>query len=469
MSDHELVFAGPGALAARVRSGELAPRELVELFLGRIERLDPRLNAFRVTIADEALAAADALAKSDLAAAGRLAGVPVAIKDDLPVAGQTINRGSRSVGPVENVDAIAVARLRTAGAIPIGITNVPELTLWPWTATDASGITRNPWDITRTPGGSSGGSAAAVASGMAPAATGSDGAGSIRIPAGCCGLVGMKPTRGRVSTGPAGEGWLGLTVLGALTRTVADSALMLDVMQGALPGDPDPAPPINGTFVEAAAREPGRLRIAVSRKIPPGLIARLSGDQRLAFDRMARLLDELGHEVIERDPRYGSAALEITQTYLRAIHESLTELPDPSLAERSTRQMAAAGGALVPAFRRDALRRRRPATTARIGSLWDEVDVLLTPGLARTALPAEGGHGRPAAIAFQMAASFTPWTPIFNLTGQPAITIPAGIGADGLPLCVQLAGRHGAEDVLYSLASQIESAQPWAQRRPPGV
>ena len=155
-----------------------------------------------MTIADEALAHRR-VARSIVGPRWTpgLAGVPVAIKDDLPVAGQTMNRGSRSVGPVENVDALAVARLRTAGAIPIGITNVPELTLWPWTATDASGITRNPWDITRTPGGSSGGSAAAVASGMVPAATGSDGAGSIRIPAGCCGLVGMKPTRGRVSIG----------------------------------------------------------------------------------------------------------------------------------------------------------------------------------------------------------------------------------------------------------------------------
>ena len=174
---------------------------------------------------------------------------------------------------------------------------------------------------------------------------------------------------------------------------------------------------------------------------------------------MARLLDELGHEVIERDPRYGSAALEFTQTYLRAIHEALTELPDPSLAERSTRQMAAAGGALVPAFRRDALRRRRPATTARIGSLWDEVDVLLTPGLARTAMPAEGGHGRPAAIAFQMAASFTPWTPIFNLTGQPAITIPAGIGADGLPLrAARRASRRRGRALLARVADRVRAA-----------
>lgn len=467
MSDDDLLFSGPAALAALVRNGEVRPRELVEMSLRRIGALDPTLNAFRVTMADEALAAADALESAGVEDAGPLAGVPVAVKDDMPVAGQTMTWGSRSIGAPQDVDCIAVARLRTAGAIPIGITNVPELMLWPWTATKANGITRNPWDPSRSPGGSSGGSAAAVAAGMVAAATASDGAGSIRIPAGCCGLVGMKPTRGRVSLAPAGEGWLGLTVRGALARTVADSALMLDVMEGALPGDPTPAPPMRGSFREAVAREPGRLRIGASRRIPPGLVARLSADQRLAFERVARLLTELGHDVTERHPRYGAAALEITQTYLRAIYESSLELPDASLAEPYTRQMAAAGRVLVPAPRRDALRARRAKTSARIMALWEEVDVLLTPGLARTALAAEGASGRPTPIAFQVAASFTPWTPIFNLTGQPAITIPVGHGADGLPTCVQLVGRLGAEDTLYSLAAQIEAAQPWADRRPP--
>ncbi len=466
LHSEELAFAGPGALAALVRGGEVAPRELVELFLARIESLNPGLNALRVTIADGALAAADALTRAGAQNAGPLAGVPVAIKDDLPVAGQSVTRGSRSFGLAQKTDAEAVRRLRAAGAIPIAITNVPELTMFPWTASDANGITRNPWDTTRTPGGSSGGSAAAVAAGMVPVATGSDGAGSIRIPAACCGLVGMKPTRGRVSLAPAAEGWLGLTVLGALTRTVADSALMLDAMAGSLPGDADVAPPARSSFLLAARKDPGRLRIAVSRKVPPGMIARLSADQRLAWDRMARLLGELGHEVAERDPDYGLAALEMTQTYLRAIHESLSLLPDPARAERATRQMAAAGGLLVPPRRRDALRARRPASTARILSLWSEFDVLLTPGLARTALPAEGGYGRPALLAFEQAARFTPWTPLFNLTGQPAIAIPAGIGADRLPLSVQLVGRHGAEDLLYSLAAQIEAAQPWAHRLP---
>ena len=417
-------------------------------------------------MSEQALAAADALERSGLESAGPLAGVPVAIKDDMAVAGQTMTWGSRSIGPPQNVDAVAVARLRSAGAIPIGITHVPELMLFPWTATAANGVTRNPWDPERTPGGSSGGSAAAVAAGMVPAATGSDGAGSIRIPAGCCGLVGMKPTRGRVSMEPMGEGWFGLTVLGALTRTVADSALMLDVMQGALPGDPASAPPRAEPCAAAAAREPGRLRIAVSRRIPPGVVARLSADQRFAFERTIRLLDELGHDVSERHPRYGAASLEVTQLYLRACYENRERLPEPDRSERVTRELATAGRLLVPPFRRDAVIARRSATSQRILALWNEIDVLLTPGLARTALPAEGASGHRAPLAFQEAVSFTPWTPLFNLTGQPAIMIPVGLGADGLPTCVQLVGRIGAEALLYSLAAQIEAAQPWAQRRP---
>jgi amidase len=462
-AEDELLFAGPAAIAERVRGREVHPREIVETCLRRIESLNPRLNAFRVTLAEEALTAADAL--SDLTAP--LAGVPIAIKDDIPVAGQPMTWGSRSYGPAQPRDGEAVRRLRAAGAIPVGITNVPELMIFPWTATDANGVTRNPWDPSRTPGGSSGGSAASVAAGMVPAATGSDGGGSIRIPAACCGLVGMKPTRGRVSTQPAREGWLGLSVYGALTRTVHDSALMLDVMQGAIEGDADSAPPPSRSYVEAAATPPGRLRIAVSRKVPPGLIAQISSDQRAAWERTGRLLEQLGHDVVERAPAYGLATLEFTQTWLRGIYEDSCTVPDRSKLERTTRHMAAAGRFMVPVWRRDRLRAGRGATSARILALWDEIDVLLTPGLARTAIAAEGAWGSAGPVAFDRAARFTPWTPIFNLTGQPAVTVPAGLGADGLPLSVQLVGRVGAEDVLYSLAGQLEAAEPWSERRPP--
>jgi amidase len=434
----------------------------VELYLRRIETLNPQLNAFRTTIAEQALAEADALTNVD----GPLAGVPIAIKDDLPVAGQVMTWGSRSYGAPQQADAEAVRRLRAAGAIPIGITNVPELMIFPWTTTDANGITRNPWDPTRTPGGSSGGSGAAVAAGMVPAATGSDGGGSIRIPASCCGLVGMKPSRGRVSTQPERDGWLGLSVYGPLARSVRDSALMLDAMQGAIQGDADSLPPPARSYVDAAAKPPEKLRIAISTKIPPGLIAKISSDQRGAWEGMGRLLEGLGHEVLERHPAYGLASLLFTQSWSRGIYEQSLQVPDRSKLERSSRHMAAAGRTLVPPRRIEKLRAQRAAATARILKLWDEFDVLLTPGLAKTAIAAEGGYGRSGLVAFDRAARFTPFTPVFNVTGQPAVTLPAGFGADGLPLSVQLVGRTGAEDVLYALAGQIEAAQPWVQHRP---
>jgi amidase len=459
-TDEDLAFAGPVALAELVRSGEVHPRELVELSLGRIETLNPQLRAFRTTMPDEALAAADRAADSG----GPLAGVPVAIKDEMAVAGQTLTRGSRSYGPPEAADSEVVRRLRLAGAIPVGITNVPELMVWPWTASDANGITRNPWDPTRTPGGSSGGSASAVASGMVPAATAADGGGSIRIPAACCGLVGMKPTRGRVSLAPATDDWLGLTVSGALARTVRDSALMLDAIHGAAPGDPVTAPAFEGSYLEAASRPPGKLRIAISSKLPPGLIASLSADQRGAWEGTGATLERLGHELVERHPAYGMAGMHFVQMWVRGVYETARNVPDQSLLERYTRQYVRAGSYL--GRRRARLLTKRDEIAARILELWNDVDVLLTPGIATTAIDAEGGYGRSALVAFNRAARFTPWTAAFNMTGQPAVMIPAGFGADGLPLSVQLVGRLGAEDTLYSLAGQLEEAEPWAGSRP---
>ena len=456
-ADTDLAFAGPTALAAMVRAGDASARELVELYLRRIESLDPKLNAFRVLRAEQALDEAETVDRE-----GPLAGVPIAVKDDLDLAGEVATRGSRSFGAPATADAEPLRRLRAAGAIPVGVTNVPELMIFPWTATTANGVTRNPWDPARTTGGSSGGSAAAVAAGLVAAATASDGGGSIRIPAAACGLVGMKPSRGRVS----GGGWLGLSTYGALARTVADSALMLDVMHGAAPGDPHHAPAFTGNYVDAAAAAPERLRIAMSRKLPPGLVGRVSSDQRGAWERTGALLSALGHDVVPRDPAYRMAQLEFLQTWMRGVYEESLTVPDRSLLERSTRQMAAGGRYLVPPRRREAILAARARTTARITALWQEFDVLLTPALAKTAIAAEGGYGKSAPVAIDIAGRFTPFTPIFNLTGQPAVSIPAGVGTDGLPLAVQLVGRVGAEDTLYALAGQIEAAAPWAQRRP---
>ncbi len=465
--ENELAFAGPLELARLVRQREVGARELTELFLARIERLDPRLNAFRETLPELARTTASQIDGGAMEGRGPMAGVPIAIKDDMPFGGHAMTRGSRSPAEPQPTDAEPLSRLREAGAIPIGITRVPELMLFPWTASDAGGITRNPWELSRTPGGSSGGSAAAVAAGLVPAAGASDGGGSIRIPAACCGLVGMKPTRGRVSSQPLGDGWLGLATFGALARTVADSALLLDVMHGSAPGDTYSVAPPRGTFLEAARRPPERLRIAVSDKLPPGTFARLSADQRQAFEQTVRLLGELGHQLTERHPSYGSVSLEFIQSYLRGAHEEFESLWRGELAERSTRQLAAIGGRLVPPRRRDRLLARRPQTIARITRLWSEFDVLLTPGLASSAIAAEGGYGQSALLALDRAGRFMPWYPVWNLTGQPAISLPAGFGADGLPLSVQLVGRSGDEELLYSLAGEIEAARPWAGDRPP--
>jgi amidase len=248
---------------------------------------------------------------------------------------------------------------------------------------------------------------------------------------------------------------------------VRDSALMLDSLHGVTPGAEHAPPAFAGSYAEAATTPPASLRIAMSRKLPPGLVAKVSSEQRGAHERTGALLGGLGHEVVERDPAYRAAQIVFVQTWVRGIYEDSLQVPDRSLLERSTRQMAAAGRYLVPPFRRAQLLGRRDATRARILALWDEIDVLVTPGTAKTAIDAEGGYGRSAPVAIDIAGRLTPFTPVFNLTGQPALTIPAGIGTDGLPLSVQLVGRLGAEDVLYSLAGQIESAAPWADRRPP--
>jgi amidase len=230
---------------------------------------------------------------------------------------------------------------------------------------------------------------------------------------------------------------------------------MLEVMAGR-PG-----------YVDAAARPPDRLRIAVSRKVPRGLILSIAADQKRVWEQVGDLLRELGHEVTETVPAYGNVGLEFTQHYIRGIYEDTLTVPEPDKLERSTQGMARAGRRFVSERRAQRIRTKRAATTARILALWDDVDVLMTPALARGPIAAEGGYGKSAFGAFNVAGRFTPWTAVFNMTGQPAVTIPAGTGDDGLPLGVQLVGRPGAEDLLYSLAGQIEAARPWADRRPP--
>jgi amidase len=439
MDATDLCFAGAAEQARLVSSGEVSARELVEATLQRIERLNPTLNAFRVVFAARALIEAhQADARHGAGGHRPLLGVPVAVKDSIDVAGEVTGYGSLASGGLADSDA-----------------DVPELTAWPFTETLAFGATRNPWSLDHTPGGSSGGAGAAVAAGLAGLALGSDGAGSIRIPAAFCGVFGLKPQRDRVSLGPnQHDGWHGLNVNGPLARRVADAALFLDVTAG------------GGGFVEAAGREPGKLRIAVSTKVPPGTIARLGAEQRRAVDEAAELLRSLGHEVVEREIDYGAgAALFVTARYLRGIHDEAATMEHPDRLDRRTQGLVRLGG-LIPDRQLARARAAEPALAARVNAIFDHADVVLLPGPSGPPFRIGQLHGRGALRTLNAAASKVPWYPVFNAIGQPAASVPAGFDAAGLPLAVQLAGRPNDEATLLSLAAQIERERPWADRRP---
>lgn len=457
MDASDLAFAGAAQQAHLIASGEVSSRELVQTYLDRIDRLDPQLNAWRVVFAERALAQADqADARHGAGGARPLLGVPVAIKDDIDVAGESTAWGtSAHAGPVER-DAELVTRLRSAGAIVLGKTNVPEMTQWPFTETISFGATRNPWDVERTPGGSSGGTAAAVASGMVGIGVGSDGAGSIRIPAAWCGLFGFKPQRDRVPIAPHHDAWQGLSVNGPLARSVADAALFLDAVTG------------EGGFADAAARPPGKLRVAISTKLAPGQLARVSPDVRAAVERTAELLRSLGHEVFERDPDLpGSLFTNVLVRYLRGIHDDVERaMPHPQRLEPRTRSMARLGG-LIPAAVVAKQRAGEAAMAARINTIFDHADVLLQPGPVAGPFKIGQFQGRGALWTLNAVAARVPFQGWWNATGQPACVVPGGLDRDGLPVGVQLVGRPSDEFTLLSLSAQLEAERPWADRRPP--
>src|SRR3954470_22087627 len=452
MDATDLAYAGAARQAQLIAAGEVSAREVVEVALRRIERLDPRLNAFRVVLAERALAAADQ-------ADAPLRGGPVAIRDDTDVAGVPTSRGTAAsdLTPRDR-DAEAVRRLRAAGAVVVGKTNVPELMMWPFSESVSYGAARNPWSLEHTPGGSSGGSAAAVAAGLCGVALGTDGAGSVRIPAAFCGVFGIKPQRGRVPLDPGlSDGWHGLNVAGPLARTVADAALFLDAVADGAP---------EGGFAAAAAREPGRLRVAVATNMPPGTVARLGGEQRRAVEETAELLRSLGHEVVERDVDYGAASfMNVLARYLRGIHDEGSAFPHPERLEPRTRAMIRRGG-LVPAAAVARARATEAGLAARISAAFATADVGLPPG--PTGPPFRVGRlsGRGATATLNASASKVPYYGVLNATGHPACSVPAGFARDGLPLAVQLAGRPHDEATLLALATQIERARPWADRRP---
>jgi amidase len=388
----DLAFAGPGALAAMVRNGETSARELVELYLRRIEALDPQLNAFRTLRAEQALAEADQV---EIGADPRpLAGVPIAVKDDIDVAGEVTAWGTNARDTPAPADAEVVRRLREAGAVIIGKTNVPEMTLWPFTETATFGATRNPWDLQRTPGGSSGGSGAAVAAGLVGAALGSDGAGSIRIPSAWCGLFGLKPQRGRVSLAPRPRAWHGMSVDGIMTRRVLDTALFHDVASGSTEIDLDrPAPP-EVPFSQAAATRSGPLRIAYSRKFPGLVLGRLDEQVARALEQTVELLRSLGHEVTERDPEYGNDAMNYAiARYMRGAHDDVAGMIEhPERLERRTRAFARLGG-LIPKAVIDRSMKGEQALAARLNRVRRAAPEDRRAAGARRAVDAERGRG----------------------------------------------------------------------------
>ncbi len=468
----ELMFQGALELAELVRSGEISATELVSDCLAQIDALEPTIGAFTYVAHDAALAAAAEIGAGD---ERPFAGVPIAIKDNRPVAGMPITMCSDLFGDfMPHHDAFLVRRLRDAGFVFVGKTKLPEMGILPTTEPRRFGPTHNPWGLDRTPGGSSGGSAAAVAAGMVPIAHGNDGGGSIRIPASCCGLVGLKAARGRISVGPDG-GQSFLTVDGVLTRTVADTAAVLDVMAGYELGDatwaPDPVEP----YVTAAARAPGRLRVGLA--LNPALDgAELDPVCERAARDAAALIDSLGHDVEEVTPPWSGHDLlpDFTRAFGPLISQT-TQIaarlagrdPTPEDVEPLTWAVWESSRSHDTLSLLSAQTRLEHISRRIITALAD-YDAVITPTLAMRPVKTGEIHGRgPEPWAhYQRSGYFTPYTAIVNCTGLPAVSLPLYHGDDGLPTGVQLIGPPIREEVILSLATQLEQALPWRERRP---
>lgn len=465
------------ALAERVRKGEASPGELVEEAISRIERHNPTLNAVIYPIFEIAREMAAREVPTD--ERGPFHGVPFLLKDILgDFAGVPTTSATRALqGVPARGDAELVSRFKRAGLIPLGKTNVPEIGTMPTTESELYGPARNPWSLAHSTGGSSGGSAAAVAAGIVPIAHANDGGGSIRIPASACGLVGLKPTRGRNPLGPLfGDLYGGLVAEHVVTRTVRDSAAALDCTAGPDLGDPYVAPPPERAYLEEVTREPSSLRLALHTRTFEG--ERIDPECELAARAAAELCSELGHEVDEAGPEFDYEAL---NEAFRTIWSAGAAATLDGIAELSGRPAAREDyEGLTWALYEEGLRvnggQYQRAITAlqqqarRVAAFFEEYDALITPTLG--APPVELGvldtsRERYEETWERMLSGYVPFTPLFNATGQPAISLPLHWSAAGLPVGVQFAARFGDEGLLFRIAGQLERARPWQERHPP--
>jgi amidase len=450
----------------QLASGQTTSEKLVRRSLDAIAASQPTLNAFRVVLAEQAIA--DARKADRMRAGGQylpLLGIPLAVKDDVDVAGVPTRFGTAGDPLPATADSEAVRRLRAAGAVIVGKTNTCELGQWPFTSGPGFGHTRNPWSRQHSPGGSSGGSAAAVAAGLVTAAIGSDGAGSVRIPAAWTHLVGIKPQRGRISTWPLPEAFNGITVNGVLARTVTDAALVLDAASGNVDGDLHRPPPIRAT--DHVAQAPGQLTVAMSTEFPFTLFrAKLHPEIRAAMATVASQLEELGHTVRTANPDYG---VRMSWDFLSRSTSGLLDWADrlgPLVEwEKRTTANMRTGRLLSEQVLRKA-RRREAEAQRRIGWIFNLADVVLAP---TTAMPPPGVHdydGRGGLATDRAMIRECPVTWPWNLLGWPSISIPAGFTSDGLPIGVQLMGPANSEPLLISLAAELEVVGNWATRQP---